>query len=347
MSTVFEAFFPSERANSSYDINYEGLYEQGYRGIIYDIDNTLVEHGADADERSVELFKRLMNMGFSVCLLSNNKRERVKRFYDGLADNGVNMSRIYYIYDAKKPSRRNYRLAMKLMHTKKSTTCFIGDQLFTDVYGANRTGIKSLLVKPINKKEEIQIVVKRKFEKQVLKFYRRERWMRLRQSNIVLIGFMGSGKTSVGMELARHMGFGYIDTDELIEEQEEMCIKDIFAEKGEQYFRNLETKTLKVLLRTSKKNIICTGGGTPLREENYKLLKNLGYVIYLKASPETIIERLKDDTKRPLLQRPDREKAVKELLDQRKRVYQRLSYMTVDTDNKTIEQIIDEIEQDI
>lgn len=344
---MLEGFYPSARARSSYDIDYEGLYEQGYRGIIYDIDNTLVEHGADADERSIELFKDLMNMGFSVCLLSNNKRERVKRFYDGLVDGGVNVSRVYYIYDAKKPSRKNYRLAMKLMGTKRRTTCFIGDQLFTDVYGANRTGIRSLLVKPINKKEEIQIVLKRKLEKVVLINYKNDRWMRLKQSNLILIGFMGSGKTTIGQALSKQWGFGYIDLDELIEEQENMSIRDIFSKKGEEYFRSLETKTLKLLVRTSKRNIICTGGGTPLRDENRKLLKRLGYVVYLKTSPKTVIERLKDDTSRPLLQRPDKEKAVHELMEQRRKIYQKQAYLTVITDGKTIDEIIDEIEQDI
>ena len=343
---MLEGFYPSRRARSSYDIDYEGLYEQGFRGIIYDIDNTLVEHGADADERSIKLFNELVHMGFSVCFLSNNKRERVRRFYDGLVEGGVNVSRIYYIYDAKKPSRKNYRLAMKMMGTKKASTCFIGDQLFTDVYGANRTGIRSLLVRPINKKEEIQIVFKRRLEKFVLTFYHRDRWQRLKQSNLILIGFMGSGKTTIGKALSKRWGFGYIDTDELIEKKEKMSIAEIFETKGEDYFRKRETEALKYLLR-SRKNIICTGGGTPLKDENMRLLRKLGYVVYLKASPKTVLERLKDDTSRPLLQKPDKEKAVRELMEERRGKYQRQAYITVITDGKRVDEIIDEIEQDI
>lgn len=341
---MFNDFYPSRMARSSYDIDYERLYDQGYRGIIYDIDNTLVEHGADANEQSIELFKKLLGLGFSICLLSNNKRERVKRFYDGLVAANVNMSRVYYIYDAKKPSRKNYRNAMKMMSTSKKNTCFIGDQLFTDVYGANRTGIKSLLVKPINKKEEIQIVLKRRIEKIVLHFYKQDRWLRLKNSNLVLVGFMGSGKTTVGQMLAKQWGFQFLDTDQLIEERAGMTINEYFSKHGEPAFRKLEKQVLKELLRETKKTIICTGGGMPVKGYNRRSLKKLGYVVYLKANYRTIIERLKDDTTRPLLNRPDKEDAVKSLLKEREKFYRKASVLTIMVDNKQPVDIVEEIE---
>lgn len=164
---MFEMFFPDEYAASTYVIPFEKLYEEGYRGIIFDIDNTLVMHGAPADERAKKLFARLKEIGFDCCLLSNNQEPRVKMF-----NKDVN---VHYIYDAHKPSIANYEKAMGLMHTNKKNTIFIGDQLFTDVWGAKRTGIRNILVKPIHPKEEIQIVFKRRLEKIVLFFYKRKK----------------------------------------------------------------------------------------------------------------------------------------------------------------------------
>lgn len=160
---MFNKFYPDEYMMSTYVIPFEKLYEEGYRGIIFDIDNTLVPHGAPADERAVRLFERLKKIGFSSCLLSNNKEPRVKMFNSKVHTN--------YIFNAHKPSRKNYENAMKIMKTDLTNTIFIGDQLFTDVWGAKRTGIRNILVKPINPKEEIQIVLKRYLEKIVLHFY--------------------------------------------------------------------------------------------------------------------------------------------------------------------------------
>ncbi len=162
---MFEKFYPDDYLSSTYVINFEKEYENGIRGLIFDIDNTLVEHGADADERAIKLFDRLKKIGFNICLISNNQKERVERF-----NKDVNVN---YIYNAHKPSTKNYKKAMQIMDTNKETTLFVGDQLFTDVYGARRTGIKSYLVKPIDKKEEIQIVLKRYLEKIVLHFYKK------------------------------------------------------------------------------------------------------------------------------------------------------------------------------
>ena len=139
----------------------------GYRGLIFDIDNTLVPHGAPADERAIRLFGRLKKLGYQCCLLSNNQLPRVEMFNKDV--------HVYYIENAHKPSVKNYKKAMKLMNTDEKNTIFIGDQIFTDIYGANRAGIRTILVKPIHPKEEIQIVLKRYLEKIVLFFYRRKK----------------------------------------------------------------------------------------------------------------------------------------------------------------------------
>ena len=167
IAQMFEKFYPNEYFDSTYSIDFEAEYKKGKRGLILDIDNTLVPHGADADERSIEFFERLKKLGFKICLLSNNKVERVERF-----NSDVNVD---YIYDAHKPSVKGYNRAMEKMGTKKHETLFVGDQLFTDVYGANRAGIDTYLVKPIHPKEEIQIVLKRKLEKIVLHSYNKSR----------------------------------------------------------------------------------------------------------------------------------------------------------------------------
>lgn len=163
---MLKTFYPKKYLNSAYDIPYEGLYRKGVRAVIFDIDNTLVPHGAPADSRALELFRRLKSMGMDTCLLSNNKEPRVASFAAQVDSK--------YIYKAGKPSVKNYRKAMALMAADEKSTIFVGDQLFTDVYGANRAGIYGILVKPIHPKEEIQIVLKRKLEAVVLYFYRKQ-----------------------------------------------------------------------------------------------------------------------------------------------------------------------------
>ena len=163
---MFRKFFPDVYMESTYKIDFQKLYEKGYRGLIFDIDNTLVPHGEPADKRAIALFEKLKKIGFKCCLLSNNQYERVSSFNEKV--------QVQFIENAHKPSRKNYQKAMELMETSIKDTVFVGDQLFTDVYGAKRTGIYNILVKPIHPKEEIQIVFKRKLEKIVLYFYEKE-----------------------------------------------------------------------------------------------------------------------------------------------------------------------------
>ena len=160
-----ERFYPDHEVDSAYSIDYSALYQAGKRAVIFDVDNTLVPHGAPADDRAKELFGRLHALGYHTLLLSNNKEPRVKSFSDDVGST--------YIFKAGKPGRAGYEKAMERMGTTPETTIFVGDQLFTDVWGAKNAGIDSYLVKPIHPKEEIQIVLKRRLEWIVLFFYHR------------------------------------------------------------------------------------------------------------------------------------------------------------------------------
>ena len=162
---MFKCFYPGRYYDSAYDIEYGEFYEKGYRGIIFDVDNTLVEHGAPVTKRAKDLFDRLHEIGYKTCIISNNKEERVKPLADEVDSK--------YVSKANKPSPVNYIKAMDIMNCGKDNVFFVGDQIFTDVWGANRAGILSMLVKPIDKHEEIQIALKRYLEKIVLFFYKR------------------------------------------------------------------------------------------------------------------------------------------------------------------------------
>ena len=160
-------FFPWKFIRSAYTIPYGKLYEAGFRGIIFDIDNTLTEHGAPADERVVALFEELHRIGFATCLVSNNRKERVQKLADAVHSD--------YTWKANKPLPSACTKAMEIMGTDRNSTILVGDQLFTDIWCANWAGIRSILVLPINPREEIQIVLKRYLEGPFILSYVRRR----------------------------------------------------------------------------------------------------------------------------------------------------------------------------
>lgn len=162
---MFKQLYPSQRVESTYQIPFWEWRDRGIRGVIFDVDNTLVPHDAPADENAKKLFSHLKSLGMEACLVSNNKEPRVKAFAQTVG--------AWYVYKAGKPSVRGYEAAMKKMGTDRESTICVGDQIFTDIWGANRTGIYSILVNPINPREEIQIVLKRIPEKLVLYCYKR------------------------------------------------------------------------------------------------------------------------------------------------------------------------------
>ena len=166
-------------------------------------------------------------------------------------------------------------------------------------------------------------------------------------NHIILIGFMGSGKSSVGKKLARAMELSFVDTDDLIEEQAHMKITDIFEEYGEEYFRDLETLTLRQLLDAQNRLVIAVGGGMPMRSENRNYLKQLGTVIYLKAEVDTLVERLQGDTSRPMLKGRDLKTKIRDLMQARGSVYQETADIDIVTDQKGCRRIVEEIKRHV
>lgn len=165
-----------------------------------------------------------------------------------------------------------------------------------------------------------------------------------RGRSVVLIGFMGAGKTSVADRYAADYGLKVVDTDQRIEEMAGMPIKDIFATRGEDAFRALETEMLRSLLREKERGVISVGGGLPLRAENRALLKQLGTVVLLDVSVDTVLERLGEDvSSRPMLRGGDVRARVEELLAFRRPVYQEASHCTVDVNGRTVGEIAAEI----
>ena len=161
--------------------------------------------------------------------------------------------------------------------------------------------------------------------------------------SIVLMGFMGAGKTTVGKELAKAMNCEFIDTDEQIEKEQGCKISEIFSEKGETVFRDLETDLLKRLQERKEVFVLSIGGGMPVREENRELLRNLGTVVYLKTSKEEIIRRLSGDTNRPLLQGGALEEKVTSLMNAREQIYIETAHKDVLTDGKTPLELVEDL----
>lgn len=165
------------------------------------------------------------------------------------------------------------------------------------------------------------------------------------KDNIILIGFMGAGKTSVGKYLSVQRPL--LDVDQMIEQAAGMSIRDIFASQGEEAFRRLETRVLKELCEDTEHAIISTGGGLPLRVENRELLAKLGTVVFLRVTTDTVLKRLAGDTTRPLLQGADKEQKVMALLAERNTVYEQAAHIVIDVDDKTLSQIGQELSEGV
>ncbi len=161
---MFRKFYPSVLYDSAFNIDFQKYYDLGFRTILFDTDNTLVGHDAPSDDRAVQFFKYLRDIGFSTCIVSNNTAERVKPFADDVGT--------VYEFLCAKPKTDGYFRAMERLNVSKSETMMVGDQLFTDIWGANRAGIFSVFTVPIGKDPIFTIKLKRIAEKIVFLFYK-------------------------------------------------------------------------------------------------------------------------------------------------------------------------------
>lgn len=160
--------------------------------------------------------------------------------------------------------------------------------------------------------------------------------------NIFLVGFMGAGKTTVASELTKKLEMNRIEMDELISERQKMSISEIFDLYGETYFRNLESNCL-IELQHVKQSVVSCGGGIVMRDDNAENMKKNGRVVLLTATPETILERVKDSNERPILEHHKNVEFISQLMDKRREKYKNIADITVQTDGKSIDEICDEI----
>lgn len=158
---------------------------------------------------------------------------------------------------------------------------------------------------------------------------------------------MGCGKSSVGRKLAHAFSYDYIDTDDLIEQRAGETISEIFKRIGEIGFRKMENEAVQNLLSIDKKSVISTGGGLPLREENRKILQQIGCIFYLKASPDTIYHRIKDDDSRPLLAVENPKERIRTLLSERDFHYETAADIVIDTNHHSYYYVIRQIEKQL
>ena len=165
---MLEQYYPYAYAPSVFDIDYVKLYTLGYRAILFDIDNTLVHHGDDATPEIEELFRYIHSIGLKTLLLSNNDDARVKRFIRNIDTP--------YLCDADKPDPAAYRRAVELLGVSKKEAIVIGDQMFTDILGANRCGMPSILVHYITIPGVTKIGKKRYLEKAMLYLYEKSKY---------------------------------------------------------------------------------------------------------------------------------------------------------------------------
>lgn len=160
--------------------------------------------------------------------------------------------------------------------------------------------------------------------------------------NIVLIGFMGTGKSTVSKYLKDMLAMNEADVDAMIVEEQKMPIRDIFAQYGEEYFRDCESNAI-LRLQSCRQTIISCGGGAVMRKENVRNLKKSSYIVLLTASPETILERVKDHGGRPILNGNMNVEFIKALMEKRKDYYEKAADVIVETDHKCIQQICEEL----
>lgn len=329
-------------ARSVYEIPYDALWQEGVRGLVFDVDNTLLPYYEEAVPKRLHLLIECLKIkGFRLIILSNGPLKRAKARGSALG--------IPALGRALKPLYIAGLRAGMALREKGSSLCFIGDQIFMDILTANRMRAKSVLVAPVDPVHDEKSVLRRRgAEKHVRKrlglaFPRscenEPEWM-------ILCGPMGAGKTSAGEIAAAKLSLPFYDLDEMVEEKAGKTIPAVFAERGEAGFRALETQTLRDALM-KEAGVLSLGGGTLLSEENRRLLQKTSARIYLRARPIALAQRLKDADDRPLLQgaRSEEEKTdrLAKLLSEREEGYEAFANYRIETDDLRVFEVAERI----
>ena len=164
-------------------------------------------------------------------------------------------------------------------------------------------------------------------------------------NHIVIIGFMGSGKTRVGKRLAKDFDIPFVDIDRVVTKKMNLSSKEIFDRFGEPFYRALETTAVKALIEDPEQKVISLGSGLPMQEQNEKYIKKLGTVVYLKGSYETLKKRLENFSSNPLIEGADKADKIKKLLKQRDPVYAKFADVEMITGDKPFEELIGQLEE--
>lgn len=163
---MIKKLYPTTYIKSIYEMDIEQLKQEGIKGIIFDIDNTLVPYDEiEPNEQIITFFEMLVSKGFKITLVSNNTEDRVIKFNEKL--------RVFALHESRKPLTKNFLKAITLMNCQRHEAIIVGDQIFTDVYGGNKAGIRTILVEPVSDRDEWKTKVKRGLEKKVLKSYQK------------------------------------------------------------------------------------------------------------------------------------------------------------------------------
>ena len=164
-------------------------------------------------------------------------------------------------------------------------------------------------------------------------------------NHIVIIGFMGSGKTRVGKRLAKDFDIPFVDIDRVVTKKMNLSSKEIFDRFGEPFYRALETTAVKALIEDPEQKVISLGSGLPMQEQNEKYIKKLGTVVYLTGSYETLKKRLENSSSNPLIEGADKADKIKKLLKQRDPVYAKFADVEMITGDKPFEELIGQLEE--
>ena len=249
---MLKKYYPYEYVESVFTINYKKLYEMGFRGIIFDVDNTLVPHGEDSTPEIDDLFKKIQDIGFKTYILSDNGKKRLNKFLENID--------CQYIDNANKPQPDNYFKAIENMGLDKSKVVYIGDQVFTDILGANRCGIASILVKFIGFYTEKKIGIKRNIEKIILRMYSKSKKYQHRLGNIEIKGEKMKHKNKKLFSQRNQLFFKIAVQKGIIQRN----IKDLLSK--EKFAKNKSTKKLPNVVSSYNSYLIKKGTEIELQE---------------------------------------------------------------------------------